>query len=170
MTILIMCLLFLIIGSYDTQDIEIGRSTTNKLCLRCFFTIDSLSKGCLLHVTNNESINTVPLASELIAGSNISNWVCTPYTIAEQDGSYTITVFDIESDQTTTKVAPINRILDSNQFSLLPTVINDLQPTINTMSSNSIVSDSIFITSTISISSVSTSSIVGEETTIQQSE
>ena len=94
------------------RDIEVGLSQTNRLCISCHFINGTLSKGCLLHVAINESVDTVSLLSELNNNNDeeTSEWVCTPYTISEQDSSYGITVFEIEMDQTTTKVIPIDRI------------------------------------------------------------
>ena len=121
----------------------------------------------MLHVAINESVDTVSLLSELNNNNDeeTSEWVCTPYTISEQDSSYGITVFEIEMDQTTTKVIPIDRIIYNEKYSLLATVINDL-PTSSIVTTNRIITSSSNI---ITSSSITTSSSISESSVLQLS-
>ena len=122
-----------ITGSFDAQDIELGRSTTNRLCIRCYFLMGTQSKGCLLIIneqTPNETLNTFSIISDYNGAGLLSNWICTPNSLlVDEEGgdvlSYDISVFEIENDQTTTEVIPIDVTVRSDQFNELPVVLDD---------------------------------------------
>ena len=115
----------ILIGSFDTQFINVGKSTTDKLCVKCHFLKGSSSNSCALRITEypvNEP--SVLFKSENIHNDISSNWICSDYSLSfGANTSYEINVFDVE--QATFYLTPIRESVYSSHFIALPIVVDD---------------------------------------------
>ena len=127
-------------GTFDTQDIEKGKSNIGKLCLRCLFLIDTSAKGCLIHLNyyiNGEFI-TDPLDSHRVSNGqvpDVSEWNCA--YIGNEVDNVDIKVYDIELDERTSNLALQTPFTPSMEFSILPVVVNESSTTSTLLPSES---------------------------------
>lgn len=155
-----------LLGAFDTQTIEIGKSTSGKLCIRCQFLSGTSAKGCLIHAKLN-GINLPAMPSLIDDMESLSEWACSSNAISHND-TYQITVFDIESDQTTTEVLSINELVDSETFNSLSVVIDDTPTTTTTSTismATSATTNAIITSTTDAIESTSTQVITSTSIT-----
>ncbi len=113
-----------LIGSFDTQFIHLGKSTTDKLCVKCHFLKGTSFNGCGMRITEYP-VNT---SSVLFISENVhndsSNWICSQYSLSfGANTSYEIRVFDIE--QATFLLTPIRESVYSSHFIALPIVVDE---------------------------------------------
>ena len=108
-----------LLGAFDVQDIDIGRSSDNKMCINCYFITNSSAAGCLIHIyINNSSQPVNVLQSNKLTNQNMSEWTCTLLTSV----SFDVSIFDIDRFGLTSTRAALTRSVPN--YKLLPIVIS----------------------------------------------
>ena len=69
--------MWLVIGSYDVQDVEMGRTTNGEWCWRCWY-LTGATMDCLLNVYNDTMLLVAVSGLILENQSPYSSWSCEP--------------------------------------------------------------------------------------------